>query len=215
MGTQQLTDAVYTSSHGKTFHNVAVSEVMLADQLLKERINIAPIIKPSGGGIDMSTVMKPIRGAEELAQILRTEESSVAQVTGEGRLKYHVLEKVEHSFKLRNVSEKRKAAHDIALKTYDQAVVDIGEELEEHVIEQCRLLRDDELVEIDTVISTELNKLQNPILVRQMEHEVSIQSDAVSNVAVIIVRIVLINSFLFYCLLLNHSFPTNPNNITN
>ena len=40
----------------------------------------------------------------------------------------------------------------------------------------------DELVEIDTVISTELNKLQDPILVRQMEHEVSIQSDAVSNV---------------------------------
>ena len=31
-----------------------------------------------------------------------------------------------------------------------------------------------------------------------------------SNVAVIIVRIVFISSFLFYCLLLNHSFPTNP-----
>ena len=36
-----------------------------------------------------------------------------------------------------------------------------------------------------------------------------------SNVAVIIVRIVFISSFLFYCLLLNHSFPTNPNRITN
>ena len=36
-----------------------------------------------------------------------------------------------------------------------------------------------------------------------------------SNVAVIIVRIVFISSFLFYCLLLNHSFPTNPNKITN
>ena len=36
-----------------------------------------------------------------------------------------------------------------------------------------------------------------------------------SNVAVIIVRIVLISAFLFYCLLLNHSFPTNPNRITN
>ena len=36
-----------------------------------------------------------------------------------------------------------------------------------------------------------------------------------SNVAVIIDRIVFIDSFLFYCLLLNHSFPTNPNRITN
>ena len=36
-----------------------------------------------------------------------------------------------------------------------------------------------------------------------------------SKVAVIIVRIVSIRSFFFYCLLLNHSFPTNPNKITN
>jgi hypothetical protein len=36
-----------------------------------------------------------------------------------------------------------------------------------------------------------------------------------SNVAVIIVRIVFISSFLFYCLLLNYSFQTNPNRITN
>jgi hypothetical protein len=36
-----------------------------------------------------------------------------------------------------------------------------------------------------------------------------------SNVAVIIVRIIFISSFLFYCLLLNHSFPINPNKITN
>ena len=36
-----------------------------------------------------------------------------------------------------------------------------------------------------------------------------------SNVAVIIVKIVLISAFLFYCLLLNHSFKTNPNRITN
>ena len=36
-----------------------------------------------------------------------------------------------------------------------------------------------------------------------------------SNVAVIIDGIVFIGSFLFYCLLLNHSFPTNPNKITN
>ena len=36
-----------------------------------------------------------------------------------------------------------------------------------------------------------------------------------SNVAVIIVRVIFISLFLFYCLLLNHSFPTNPNRITN
>ena len=36
-----------------------------------------------------------------------------------------------------------------------------------------------------------------------------------SNVAVIIVRIDFISSFLFCCLLSNHSFPTNPNRITN
>ena len=36
-----------------------------------------------------------------------------------------------------------------------------------------------------------------------------------SNVAVIIVRVIFISSFLLYCLLFNHSFPTNPNRITN
>jgi hypothetical protein len=36
-----------------------------------------------------------------------------------------------------------------------------------------------------------------------------------SNVAVIIVGILFINSFLYYCLLSNHSFQTNPNKITN
>ena len=36
-----------------------------------------------------------------------------------------------------------------------------------------------------------------------------------SNVAVLIVGIVFMSSFLFYCLLFNHSFPTNPNRITN
>ena len=36
-----------------------------------------------------------------------------------------------------------------------------------------------------------------------------------SNVAVITDRIIFIGLFLFYCLLLNHSFPTNPNRITN
>ena len=36
-----------------------------------------------------------------------------------------------------------------------------------------------------------------------------------SNVAVIIVRIVFISLFLFYCFLLNHTFPTNSNSMTN
>ena len=36
-----------------------------------------------------------------------------------------------------------------------------------------------------------------------------------SNVAVTIVEIVFTNSFLFYCLLYNHSFQTNPNSMTN
>ena len=39
------------------------------------------------------------------------------------------------------------------------------------------------------------------------------KSDA--GVAVIIIRTVFIGSFLIYCLLLNHSFPTNLNSITN
>ena len=45
------------------------------------------------------------------------------------------------------------------------------------------------------------------------EAKVSIQCDAV--VAVIVVRIVFIGAFFFYCLLLNHSFQTNPNSVTN
>jgi hypothetical protein len=40
-----------------------------------------------------------------------------------------------------------------------------------------------------------------------------IQSDAV--VAIIIVGLVFIRSFLFYCLLLNRMFQTNPNKMTN
>ena len=43
--------------------------------------------------------------------------------------------------------------------------------------------------------------------------KVIIQSDAGANVAVIIVRLVLTCSLLFYCLLLNHSFQINPNSI--
>ena len=44
---------------------------------------------------------------------------------------------------------------------------------------------------------------------------VSISKRRRSNVAVSIVRILFIGSFLFYCLLSNHIFPTNPNKITN
>ena len=36
-----------------------------------------------------------------------------------------------------------------------------------------------------------------------------------SSVAVIIVKVIFISTFLFYCLLYNHSFPTNPNSVTN
>ena len=36
-----------------------------------------------------------------------------------------------------------------------------------------------------------------------------------SNVAVIIVKVIFISPFLFYCLLCNHSFPSNPNSVTN
>ena len=36
-----------------------------------------------------------------------------------------------------------------------------------------------------------------------------------SNVAVIIVNVIFIGAFLVYCLLLNHSFQTNPNRIAN
>ena len=36
-----------------------------------------------------------------------------------------------------------------------------------------------------------------------------------ANVAIIIVRVLFISLFLFYCLLCNHSFQTNPNRMTN
>ena len=52
------------------------------------------------------------------------------------------------------------------------------------------------------------------LLLRAMEAMVSNKRRR-SNVSVIIVRVVLIGSFLFYCLLSNHSFQTNPNKITN
>ena len=40
-------------------------------------------------------------------------------------------------------------------------------------------------------------------------------SDAGANVAVIIVRLIFISAFLFYCLLSNHIFQTSPNSVTN
>ena len=39
------------------------------------------------------------------------------------------------------------------------------------------------------------------------------KSDAGANVAVIIVKVIFISAFLFYCLLYNHSFQTNPNSV--
>jgi hypothetical protein len=172
MGTKDQTDGVYRSSHGKTFQNVAVSEAMLADKLLANRVFDTSSIKPVGAGIDMSTVMKPIRGAEELEQILRTEESSVARVSEEGRLQYEkVLTKITHSSKLQKLQEQRKAEHDEAFKIYEKSVNEIAEELEEQVIEQCRLLRDDELIEIDLVIKQELNQLSTAAVVQQMNHD--------------------------------------------
>ena len=171
MGTKELTDAVYRSDHGKSFHNVAIGEAKLADKLLNERnfAGTAPLVS-IGAGMDMSNVQKPIRGAEELAQILREEAGSVTMVSEDGPLPYNVLESVTHSSLLERVQEKRKAQHDIALKDYDQAVVNIAEELEERVIEQCRFLRDEELIEIDHTIQQELFKLASPIVVREMSH---------------------------------------------
>ena len=46
-------------------------------------------------------------------------------------------------------------------------------------------------------------------------HYTSCNNISRSNVAVIIVKVIFISVFLFYCLLSNHSFPTNPNRITN
>ena len=48
-----------------------------------------------------------------------------------------------------------------------------------------------------------------------LQYDSTYQSDAVSNVAVIIVRVIFISSFLFYWLLSNHSFQTNSNKMTN
>ena len=71
------------------------------------------------------------------------------------------------------------------------------------------------LKEFFTLLSEDLNEniagIGHPA---EMEHRlrlmVSIQSDAVSNVAVIIIRTLFINAFLFHCLLLNHSFSNKP-----
>jgi hypothetical protein len=173
MGTKDLSDRVYRTSHGKTFQNVAISEMMLSDKLLKTRNYHATQVKPSGIGIDMSNVQKPIRGVEELEQILFEEESSVGRVSEEGRLQYNTILNVGvgHSKVINSVNQKRKVNHDAAMKLYDQAVVDISEELELQVIEQCRLLRDDELIEIDRRIKQILCQLEHNDDMRFMNHQ--------------------------------------------
>jgi hypothetical protein len=173
MGTKEETDQVYRTMHGKTFQNVALSEMMLANKLLQTREYGTASLKPTGVGIDMSMVQKPIRGADELAQILVEEASSVGQVSEEGRLQYdQVLNKgVNHSKAIDRINQSRKLNHDKAMKDYDQNVVDIAEELEQHVIEQCRYLRDDELIEIDIVIKNNLKLLDDDEKLKYMSHE--------------------------------------------
>ena len=175
MGTQQFTDQVYRSAEGKTFHNVAISEMMLSQKLLAPRIFDTASLQPSQGGegkMDMSHVQKPIRGAEELAQIVLTESSSVCQVSEEGRLDYDLVlhQGMPPSQAIDRINQSRKLQHDVALKTYDQSVVDIAEELEEQVIEQCRYLRDDELVAIDATIATQFLRIEAAAVLQQMNH---------------------------------------------
>ena len=79
--------------------------------------------------------------------------------------------------------------------------------------------RDHEITRKDTQISNMKPETEEVCLSARSFSEnmmVSIQSDAVpQNVAAIIVRVIFIGAFFFYCLLLNHSFPTNPNKMTN
>ena len=94
------------------------------------------------------------------------------------------------------------------------------EEVELLKVELLRMHTDrrkalNELTRNQEHVKKHLNKLQEAsrAIEKEKEQLVSIQSDA--GAAVIHVRIVFISSFLFYCLLLNHSFQTNPNKITN
>jgi hypothetical protein len=56
---------------------------------------------------------------------------------------------------------------------------------------------------------------QNEEELRNLEKQRKYSKRRRSNVAVIIVRNFFLSLFLFYCLLLNHSFQTKPNRITN
>ena len=60
-----------------------------------------------------------------------------------------------------------------------------------------------------------VNPRSNPLDSSEEPNECMYSKRRRSNVAVIIVRKVFISAFLFYCLLLNYSFPTNPNSVTN
>ena len=80
-------------------------------------------------------------------------------------------------------------------------------------------------IEVLSVIAQQVQTIQRALVANQIlfqfeGHEIALSENfgkyskrRRSNVAVIIVRIVFISSLLFYCLLLNHSFPTNPNRI--
>ena len=71
------------------------------------------------------------------------------------------------------------------------------------------------LVRLTTKDGMKLNLITKRLLIRSICLMVSNSKRRRSNVAVIHVKIIFISSFLFYCLLLNHSFQTNPNKITN
>jgi chromosome segregation ATPase len=79
--------------------------------------------------------------------------------------------------------------------------------------------RDHEITRKDTQISNMKPETEEVCLSARSFSEnmmVSIQSDAVpQNVAAIIVTVIFIGAFFFYCLLCNHSFQTNPNKMTN
>lgn len=66
MGTSELSETTFASSSGKLFRNVSVAEKKLTEQLGLPRYYGNEQIKPLGSGIDMSSVQKPVRGAEEI-----------------------------------------------------------------------------------------------------------------------------------------------------
>ena len=68
-------------------------------------------------------------------------------------------------------------------------------------------LRHNYITTTTTTTTEDTNERQRLTLVRKKRRR--------SNVAVIIVKVIFISAFLFYCLLCNHSFSTNPNSVTN